>query len=106
MPPTEFEAQVYAACKQIPKGSYSTYGAMARFLETSPRAVGQALRKNPTPDTVPCYRVIKSDLMIGGFCGKTDTVTCGRKKSLLEADGISFSSEGKADALRLFTAFY
>jgi hypothetical protein len=38
---TEFEARVYAYCKQVPAGSVATYGELARVLNSSARAIGQ-----------------------------------------------------------------
>ncbi|KAJ1816273.1 hypothetical protein LPJ75_002082, partial [Coemansia sp. RSA 2598] len=46
-PVTDFQYRVYDACRQVPKGYYTTYKAMADFLQSGPRAVGNALAKNP-----------------------------------------------------------
>eukprot|EP00292_Cryptomonas_paramecium_P032356 CAMPEP_0113693120 /NCGR_PEP_ID=MMETSP0038_2-20120614/19486_1 /TAXON_ID=2898 /ORGANISM="Cryptomonas paramecium" /LENGTH=85 /DNA_ID=CAMNT_0000615153 /DNA_START=63 /DNA_END=317 /DNA_ORIENTATION=+ /assembly_acc=CAM_ASM_000170 len=59
---TPFEERVYSLCTNIPIGKVATYGEMARALNSSPRAVGQALRKNPFAPEVPCHRVIAADL--------------------------------------------
>ncbi|MEK6820370.1 MAG: MGMT family protein, partial [Nanoarchaeota archaeon] len=48
------------------KGQTKTYGEIARKLKTSPRAVGQALKRN-FDKKVPCHRVIKSDGKLGGY---------------------------------------
>lgn len=56
-------------CSAIPKGKVSTYGALSQVLKSSPRAVGQALRRNPFAPQVPCHRVIASTLELGGFSG-------------------------------------
>jgi methylated-DNA-[protein]-cysteine S-methyltransferase len=45
---------------QIPFGSTTTYGALAKQLASGPRAVGQACRRNPMPIIVPCHRVTSS----------------------------------------------
>lgn len=85
--PTQFQEQVYALCKQIPKGKVSTYGAIAKALNKrghAARAVGQALNKNPYAPSVPCHRVVSSDASIGGF-GFGGTVP---KIELLEKEGI------------------
>jgi len=83
-----FADRVYAACKTIPKGKVSTYGAIARMLESSPRAVGQALKRNPYAPRVPCHRVVKSDGSIGGFMGETSGPEVKRKIRLLKEEGI------------------
>ncbi|KAI1822429.1 hypothetical protein F4861DRAFT_514763 [Xylaria intraflava] len=44
---TAFEKKVWTLLCQIPPGCVSTYGIMASHLGSSPRAVGNALRRNP-----------------------------------------------------------
>ncbi len=41
-------------------GETASYGAVARLLASSPRAVGQACARNPFPLVVPCHRVLAS----------------------------------------------
>jgi len=61
--------------EKIPKGRVTTYGLIARKLNTKAyRAVGNACRKNPYAPRVPCHRVVRFDGTLGGFGGKT----CGR----------------------------
>lgn len=67
----KFADKVYGLCKKIPSGNVSTYGEIAKALQSSPRAVGQALRCNPNAPIVPCHRVVKSDGSLGGFMGET-----------------------------------
>lgn len=93
-PPTEHEERVYKACSMIPKGKVSTYGSLAAILKSSPRAVGQALRRNPFAPEVPCHRVVSSSLQIGGFngtWGKTTQVAS--KKDMLLSEGVMFDTE-------------
>jgi len=70
---TEFQRKVYDIVKRIPKGKTTTYKAIALKLKSSPRAVGQALKRNPYSfvdgGNVPCHRVIMSNGKIGGFSG-------------------------------------
>ena len=56
-------------CSRIPLGRVSTYGNLADFLGSSPRAVGNALRRNPYFPIVPCHRVVASSFQLGGFHG-------------------------------------
>jgi methylated-DNA-[protein]-cysteine S-methyltransferase len=66
LPP--FYRKALAACASVPYGRTVTYGALA-VMAGSPRgarAVGQALKRNPTPIIVPCHRVLAAD-GIGGF---------------------------------------
>ena len=58
--------RVYQEVVQIPYGSTATYGQIAVLAGTSPRAVGTAMRLNPTPVLIPCHRVVAVD-GIGGF---------------------------------------
>jgi O-6-methylguanine DNA methyltransferase len=64
---TPFQERVYTLLVQIPAGRVSTYALMARALDSSPRAVGGALRNNPFAPEVPCHRVVASDGFVGGF---------------------------------------
>lgn len=59
----------YYLVRQIPKGRVSTYGAVARALgdKRYARAVGTYMHNNPDADTMPCYKIVKSDGSLGGF---------------------------------------
>ena len=59
-------AAIYRAVCKIPYGETATYGDIARNIGTSPRAVGSAMARNPTPLVVPCHRVV-AKTGIGGF---------------------------------------
>jgi methylated-DNA-[protein]-cysteine S-methyltransferase len=75
--------------KQVPEGRVSTYGELAVRLGTSPRAVGQALKRNPHAPAIPCHRVVKADGSLGGYMGMGP----GGKKRLLEKEGIIVEGE-------------
>jgi len=95
--PTSFQNRVYDACRRIPTGKATTYGAISDILNSSPRAVGQALRCNPYAPEVPCHRVIASTLELGGFTGSWG-ISCAsvqKKKAMLEKEGVHFTAEGK-----------
>ena len=85
--PTIFENRVYNLIRTIPKGDVMTYGDIAKILKSSPRAVGQALKRNPYAPKVPCHRVIKSDGTLGGYNGKMNSK---KKINMLKAEGIIF----------------
>ncbi len=57
------------AVKTIPYGETRTYKWVAERIgkPKAARAVGQALKKNPYPEIIPCYRVICSDGKLGGY---------------------------------------
>lgn len=57
---SEYQTKVYDLLLQIPEGKITSYAAMAKALNSSPRAVGGALRNNPFAPEVPCHRCIAS----------------------------------------------
>jgi len=80
---TDFQRRVLGKVRQIPYGVVVTYGMLARELQTSPRAIGNALSRNPAPIVIPCHRVIGKH-GIGGF-----TSGVAIKEHLLQIEGIS-----------------
>ncbi len=55
-----FFEKVYETVKGIPHGRVMTYGGIAARCGNPrmARQVGWALHANPSPDTIPCYRVV------------------------------------------------
>ncbi len=93
--PTAFELRVYDLVSRVPAGKVVTYASMARALNCgSAQAVGQALRRNPFAPEVPCHRVIKTDLTIGGYAGKTGGAKLRDKIALLRGEGVEFDPQG------------
>ncbi|OLY82265.1 Methylated-DNA-protein-cysteine methyltransferase [Smittium mucronatum] len=93
-PVTEFEYKVYDACAMIGKGQFSTYKEISDFLKSGPRAVGNALRKNPFyPYPIPCHRVITSNHFIGGYDGDMKSKIFW-KRQILEEEGVEFNDNG------------
>ena len=93
--PTSFETRVYGSLREIPKGRVVTYSVLAAHLECrSAQAVGQALKRNPLAPEVPCHRVIKTNLTLGGYDGKVKGVRVVRKRRLLEEEGVEFDEAG------------
>jgi methylated-DNA-[protein]-cysteine S-methyltransferase len=100
---TPFQQRVYDACSRVPEGWVTTYAELARHIGCgSPRAVGQALRRNPFAPNVPCHRVVKSDLSLGGFSGHTEGPEIDRKRHLLRKEGVLFAEAGSIQASCLF----
>jgi methylated-DNA-[protein]-cysteine S-methyltransferase len=62
-----YTQNVLKATSAIPVGYVSTYGAIAKAVGGSPRAVGNAMACNLFAPVVPCHRVVKSDLTLGGY---------------------------------------
>lgn len=80
---TPFEKKVYEwLTKNVKRGSVITYGDLAKALNTSPRAVGGAMKRNPYPIVVPCHRVVAHD-GIGYYSSGIE-----EKKFLLEIEGV------------------
>lgn len=57
---------IYREVRTIPYGETRTYGEVGSALGVSPRLVGLAMKRNPTPLIIPCHRVVARD-GIGGF---------------------------------------
>lgn len=87
--------RIYEAVKKIPRGKVATYGQIAELAgdKKMARAVGNALHKNPDPDSIPCYRVVNARGELAGafaFGGE------GVQAQLLKEDGIEVVS-GRVD---------
>ena len=82
---TRFQVRVYNKVREIPYGEVRTYKWVSNELGIgSPRAVGQALKRNPFLIVVPCHRVVRADGDIGGF---TSIGGIDLKKFLLKLEG-------------------
>jgi O-6-methylguanine DNA methyltransferase len=64
-----YTQKVLKATSQIPLGYVTSYGAIAEAVGGSPRAVGNVMASNPFAPIIPCHRVVKSDLTLGGYGG-------------------------------------
>lgn len=87
--------KIYEVVKQIPKGNVATYGQVAALAGNRKwaRVVGYALHANPSPDEIPCYRVVNREGRLSeafAFGGRN------RQQELLEQDGIEVV-DGKVD---------
>lgn len=87
--------RIYEAVKKIPKGKVATYGQIAELAgnQKMSRAVGNALHKNPDPDSIPCYRVVNAKGQLSGAFAFGGSHT---QQKLLEADGIEVI-DGRVD---------
>ncbi|MBM3346004.1 MAG: methylated-DNA--[protein]-cysteine S-methyltransferase [Betaproteobacteria bacterium] len=79
---TAFQRRIWAAIASVPCGGTSTYGKLARLLESVPRAVGQACGANAYPLAIPCHRVVAAS-GLGGFAHHTGGYLTGIKRWLL-----------------------
>ncbi len=95
----QFTKQVYDYVAKIPAGKVMTYGSIAKALgrPMAARSVGNILKRNPNPfykaksnslkakrqAAVPCHRVVRADLTLGGYSGGANT-----KRNLLQREGV------------------
>jgi methylated-DNA-[protein]-cysteine S-methyltransferase len=87
---TAFQKSVWREMQKIPSGKVKTYGELAKILNTSPRAVGNACRKNPVPLIVPCHRIVAAG-GIGGYAGTTSGRVHNIKRELLQHEGLTLA---------------
>jgi methylated-DNA-[protein]-cysteine S-methyltransferase len=68
---TEFQRHVWAALREIPAGTTTTYRELAASIgrPSACRAVGLANGANPVGIVVPCHRVIGADGTLTGYGG-------------------------------------
>ena len=94
-----FHRKFYESLRKVPRGRVISYGELARASgsEGAARAVGNAMHDNPFPLIIPCHRVIKSNLELGGFGGGEHL-----KKRILVDEGILFKERmvDKASLIR------
>ena len=87
---------IYEQVKRIPKGKVATYGQIAALAGNLrwARVVGYALHVNPSQEEIPCHRVVnRHGETSGAFAfGGSDI-----QRQLLEAEGVTFTADGKVD---------
>ena len=71
-PGTDFQKRVWQYLLTIPYGETRTYGDLAKALDSSPRAIGGAVGRNPISILIPCHRVVGSDGSLTGYAGGLD----------------------------------
>lgn len=81
---TPFQVKVWRALLDVPYGTTTSYGDLARRLgwPQAFRAVGGANGANRIAIVVPCHRVVRADGGLGGYGGGV-----GRKRWLLDLEG-------------------
>ncbi len=86
---TAFQARVWRALRQIPRGQTRSYAELAKAVgqPAAVRAVARACAANPVAIAVPCHRVIGSDGSLTGYRWGIE-----RKKALLQAERSSLRS--------------
>lgn len=70
---SSYSRKVLKYTSMIPVGYVTTYGALSKVAVGSARSVGRVEASNPVPLLIPCHRVVRSDLNIGGYGYGTKT---------------------------------
>ena len=96
---SDFTARVYAVAAKIPKGKVATYGQLATLAGRpgAARAVGNAMRNNPSRAKVPCHRVVGSTGALTGYAFGKGVET---KHQILKRESVVF----KGGRVNLFTS--
>ena len=86
-----FRQAVWRLLLEIPYGTFTTYGALARTLRgqgisAAAQAVGGAVGHNPISILIPCHRVVGSDGSLTGYAGGV-----ANKQFLLELEGVDMT---------------
>lgn len=84
---TAYQQMVWNALREIPLGTVSTYGALAKKIGSVARAVGITNSLNPVGIVVPCHRVIGADGTLTGYAGGLH-----RKEWLLRHEGVNLDA--------------
>jgi methylated-DNA-[protein]-cysteine S-methyltransferase len=79
---TSFQKAVFHELLKVPCGETTTYKDLAVKLNSSPRAVGNAVARNQILLLIPCHRVLGTDGALTGYAGGLT-----RKRALLKLEG-------------------
>ena len=85
-------ANIYDIVRRIPPGSVTSYGRIAKIVNTGARQVGYAMAAIPDGMDVPWHRVINSK---GEISARTDGNGDSVQKHLLIAEGVIFDKNGR-----------
>lgn len=64
---SSYATKVLNCTRLVPVGYVTSYGAIAKVAGGSARSVGRVEASNPFPLLIPCHRVVRSDLSVGGY---------------------------------------
>lgn len=92
---TPFQQRVWKALQGIPYGELLTYGQLAKQLNTSPRAIGNACRANPIPIIIPCHRIVGQKGLVG-YSGDTSGPGLRIKQFLIDLEQNQFPKRVKS----------
>lgn len=87
---------IYDVVRRIPRGKVATYGQIARLAGNAKwsRAVGYALHANPSPDEIPCFRVVNR---FGGLAPAFAFGGIDIQAELLRRDGVEVRPDNTVD---------
>ncbi|QCB41309.1 methylated-DNA--[protein]-cysteine S-methyltransferase [Sphingomonas sp. PAMC26645] len=71
-------ADLRQAIVDIAYGTTASYGALAKAIGSSPRAIGQACASNPFPIIVPCHRILGAGGALGAYSAGEGPITKSR----------------------------
>ncbi len=86
---SSFRKRVWEIMLEIPYGQTSTYGKIAKLIETetgkrvSAQAIGGAVGRNSISIIIPCHRVVGTNGSLTGYAGGID-----KKIELLKIEGV------------------
>ncbi|MDD5331668.1 MAG: MGMT family protein [Candidatus Nanoarchaeia archaeon] len=64
---------VFRLLKQVPYGKVTTYGDLAKKLNSKAfRVIGVIMHRNKDPENIPCFKVVKSNGEVGGYASGVD----------------------------------
>jgi methylated-DNA-[protein]-cysteine S-methyltransferase len=75
---TERGAVLRQGIVDIAYGETASYGALAKAIGSSPRAIGQACARNPFPIVVPCHRILGAGGALGAYSAGNGPITKSR----------------------------
>lgn len=82
----EYSRRVLGYLTHVPVGYVTTYNALSKIAGGSARAVGQVMAHNPFLLLIPCHRVVKSDMTLGGFGGSEAGLGVKTKLKILQRE--------------------
>ena len=90
--------KIYELLRKIPKGRVTTYGEIAKKLESKAfRAVGKIVGQNRDIPATPCHRVVRADGGISGYAFGVD-----KKIALLKSEGVGVENGKIVDFAKKF----
>lgn len=92
--------KVYELLRKIPKGRVTTYGEIAKKLQSKAyRGVGKIVGQNRDIPNTPCHRVVRADAAISGYAFGVD-----KKIALLKSEEVDIKNGKIVDFAKKFYA--